>query len=102
MINISQNNSDSTPYAARKSPKPLNFYCNAPKATTVQLTGDFNHWHPFTMQRQVDGCWFAQVQLHHGHHQYKFIVDGQPTLDPRATGIARDEQNDRVSLIAVS
>jgi hypothetical protein len=54
------------------------------------------------MRRQVDGCWFVQMQLTHGHHRYRFLVDGQPVLDPRGAGIARNEQNERVSLIAVS
>jgi hypothetical protein len=40
--------------------------------------------------------------LHHGHHQYVFIVDGQPILDPRAHGVARDPAGKKVSLLAVS
>jgi hypothetical protein len=42
------------------------------------------------------------VVLGHGHHHYQFLIDGKPTLDPRAQGIARNEQNEKVSLIAVS
>ena len=34
--------------------------------------------------------------------QYLFIVDGKPRLDPKASGIARNSRNERVSLIAVS
>jgi len=44
----------------------------------------------------------AQVQLCHGHHQYRFLVDGKPMLDPHATGVTRDEQGEQVSLVAVS
>ena len=54
------------------------------------------------MRRREDGWWFIEVQLNHGHHQYQFLVDGKPTLDPKGTGIARNEQNERVSLVAVS
>ena len=50
----------------------------------------------------VDGYWFLQVQLTHGHHWYRFLVDGKPVLDPRGTGIARNERNEQVSLIPVS
>ncbi len=53
------------------------------------------------MQRSVDGWWLAHVELAHGHHQYQFLVDGKPTLDPHATGVVRDERDERVSLIAV-
>jgi len=42
------------------------------------------------------------VQLTHGHHQYLFLVDDEPILDPKGTGIARNERNERVSLMAVS
>ena len=34
--------------------------------------------------------------------QYQFLVDGEPMLDPRANGVARNTRNERASLIAVS
>jgi hypothetical protein len=54
------------------------------------------------MQRQIDGWWFLQVPLRHGHHRYVFLVDDKPTLDPRATGVTHDEQIGDASLLAVS
>jgi len=54
------------------------------------------------MRRRVDGWWFIEVQLTRGHHLYRFLVDGKPVLDPQGAGIARNERNERVSLIAVS
>ena len=54
------------------------------------------------MKRQPDGAWLLEVPLHHGHHQYIFVVDGRPVLDPKANGIARDRKGERVSLLAVS
>ena len=54
------------------------------------------------MKRQPDGAWLIQVQLNHGHHHYRFVVDGKPVLDPKANGVARDAKGERVSLIAVS
>ena len=91
-------------YSARNMAKPVNFYCAAPGAKSVYLVGDFNEWDPtaLAMSRQVDGAWFAQVPLCHGHHRYFFVVDGKPTLDPKATGMARNEANEEVSLVAVS
>ena len=96
------NNPDTTRYSAKNSIKPVNFYCAAPHAKSVELAGDFNHWHPFPMQQSVDGWWLVQVQLCHGHHQYRFLVDGKPMLDPHATGVVRDEHGEQVSLLAVS
>jgi 1,4-alpha-glucan branching enzyme len=91
-------------YSARITAKPVNFFCQAPRARTVHLVGDFNQWNPNShpMHRQVDGCWFLQVIVTHGHRQYRFLVDGQPTLDPRATGTALNELQEEVSLVAVS
>jgi len=91
-------------YSAKKMLKPVNFVCWAPQATSVYLVGDFNEWdtraHPMLLQ--PDGAWLIQVPLHHGHHQYRFMVDGKPELDPRASGVARNRAGERVSLIAVS
>ena len=89
-------------HSAQDSQKPVSFFCAAPNAKLVELVGDFNHWHPFPMERSVDGWWLTRLELCHGHHRYRFLVDGQPTLDLHATGIVRDEHDERVSLIAVS
>jgi 1,4-alpha-glucan branching enzyme len=101
-MNTTQNRNDPPLYSAKNSHKPVNFYCAAPRAKLVELAGDFNHWHPLPMQRSVDGWWLTQVQLCHGHHQYRFLVDGRPMLDPHATGVAHDEHDEKVSLVAVS
>jgi len=89
--------------SARKTVKPVNFICSVTQARHVSLVGDFNDWDPHAtpMKRQPDGCWLVQVQLGPGHHHYQFLVDGKPTLDPRAQGIARNQQGQKVSLMAV-
>lgn len=91
-------------YAGQKPLRSMNFMCSAPTAQSVTLVGDFNNWnpqsHPFT--QQTDGGWLITVDLKHGHHRYAFLVDGVLTLDPRAQGITRNDQNERVSLIPVS
>jgi 1,4-alpha-glucan branching enzyme len=101
-MNITQNNPQTARYSAHNSLKPVKFYCAAPRAESVELSGDFNHWHLLPMQRAVEGWWFIQIQLCHGYHQYRFLVDGKPMMDPHATGVARDEQSEPVSLVAVS
>ncbi len=91
-------------YSAKKMEKPVNFICLAPRAERVCVIGDFNQWraeaHPMT--RQPDGAWFAAIPMNHGHHRYVFVVDGEKQLDPKAQGIARNDHNERVSLISVS
>ncbi len=89
-------------YSARDSLRPTHFYCAAPDAKSVQITGDFNHWQPTPMNRRPDGWWYIQEMLCHGHHQYLFVVDGVPMLDPAATGVGFDDRGEQVSLVAVS
>ncbi len=91
-------------HPAKKTVKPIHFVCLAPTAKHVTVVGDFNDWDPeaHPMKRRVDGSWAAEIPLGHGHHHYLFMVDGKPTLDARAHGIARNEQNEKVSLLAVS
>lgn len=90
--------------SAHRNVRALNFVCNAPQAQRVSVVGDFNGWNPAAnvMQKTQDGAWAARIELRHGHHRYAFLADGQLTLDPMAMGITRDDQGQRVSLIAVS
>ena len=82
--------------------KAVSFYCAAPHAQSVQLAGDFNQWQPQSMQPSVDGWWFAMIHLNPGYHQYLYLIDGKPALDPHATGVARNEQNEAVSWVTVT
>ena len=90
--------------AGKQTLRSVNFICGALQARAVSLVGDFNRWdakaHP--MKQMPDGAWLLTIDLKHGHHRYAFLVDGVLTLDPRAQGITRNDQNERVSLIPVS
>lgn len=96
------NKAETQRYSAHNSLRPMSFYIAAPDAKSVYITGDFNHWTRVAMSRRPDGWWYAQVMLCHGHHQYRFIVDGKPNLDPAASGVGHDEHGEEVSLVAVS
>jgi len=91
-------------YSAHRNLREVNFICNAPQAVAVSLVGDFNQWdakaHP--MVKMPDGAWQLKLDMRHGHHRYAFLVDGTLTLDPRAQGITRNDQGERVSLVPVS
>jgi 1,4-alpha-glucan branching enzyme len=103
-MNVTYEKSANERYSAWNNTKPINFYCDAPEAKAVYLVGDFNRWNSTThpMERRLDGWWFLQVLLTHGHHHYRFLVDGKPMLDPHAAGVVRNELNEEVSLIAIS
>jgi len=99
------NHSYRSPHTQHHNIRGVNFICSATQAQAVSLVGDFNRWNPraHPMQRQPDGAWLVKVELKHGHHRYAFLVDGQHlVLDPQAMGITRNDQNERVSLVAVS
>jgi 1,4-alpha-glucan branching enzyme len=91
-------------YGAAQTLRAVNFICHAPQAQSVSLVGDFNSWNPtrHPMKKGPDGGWTLMVELKHGHHRYAFVVDGVVTLDPRAQGIARNDNGERVSLVPVS
>ncbi len=101
---VAREESRDTLYSATNNVRPVNLYCGTPSARSVHLIGDFNGGDPSAhpMHRRVDGGWFLQVSLTHGDHRYLFIVDGEPMLDPRATGVGRNERDEQVSVIAVS
>jgi len=82
----------------------VDFLYVAPQAQSVSIVGDFNEWQPAAhpMTRMPDGGWRIRMELPHGHHQYLFLVDGKPTLDPNAMGKVHNERNEIVSLIAIS
>jgi Glycogen recognition site of AMP-activated protein kinase/Carbohydrate-binding module 48 (Isoamylase N-terminal domain) len=52
------------------------------KANKVMLAGTFNKWDPDNLaMKRTDSGWVAEVKLLPGKHWYKFIVDGEWTID---------------------
>ena len=49
---------------------------------SVCVAGDFNHWTPVAMRRQRDGTYVKVVPVRPGTHEYKYIVNGEWTVDP--------------------
>ena len=90
--------------AGRRTLHLVDFIYMAPQAKSVALIGDFNGWQPngHPLTRMPDGGWRIRMELPHGHHQYLFLVDGKPTLDPNAMGKVHNERDETVSLIAIS
>lgn len=81
------------PASVGQTPKPtaaktfkVTFALFEPKAKHVSLGGEFNGWasDATPMKRDDGGNWETTVALAPGRYEYKFIVDGQWTLDPQA------------------
>ncbi len=83
--------------------KSVLFRIHAPKATSVLLVGKFNQtgFKNHTMKRMVDGYWERSITLKRGHYEYRFLVDGEPTTDPRAHANLPDEQGRFNSIVEV-
>jgi len=69
----------------RLSPyKDADFAIEAPAAQVVYLVGDFNGWRiddSSRLLRTEDGRWKKRLALVPGRYRYKFVVDGQWTVD---------------------
>lgn len=64
----------------------VEFRYKAPKATQVELVGDFNGWKPGTLRlTSQSGAWEVLVPLPPGRYRYRFLVDGTETPDPAAS-----------------
>jgi 1,4-alpha-glucan branching enzyme len=65
-----------------------------PKASSVQLVGDFNEWTKGATNLKPSGApgvWTISVPLHPGRHEYAFIVNGTRWIaDPLATKSSDD------------
>ena len=75
-----------------------------PRASSVQLVGDFNEWTKGATQlvpSGAPGVWAASVALTPGRHEYAFIVDGKRwVVDPLAVK-SSDEFGTESSVIRV-
>ncbi len=56
-----------------------------PRASSVQVAGDFNNWQPARTPMQKvgsSGVWQAKLKLPPGKQRYRLVVDGQWQQDP--------------------
>jgi chromosome partitioning protein len=56
-----------------------------PRASNVQVAGDFNDWQPTKTQMQKvgeSGVWQTELKLPPGKYRYRLVVDGQWQQDP--------------------
>ena len=58
-----------------------------PEAREVNVAGNFNGWRPdATPLKNTDaGKWIVRLMLRSGQYEYRFVVDGRWSEDPRAS-----------------
>ncbi len=59
--------------------RPVEFSCHSPKAQAGFAAGTFDDWRPEAtpLRRETGGHRRITLPLQRGHHEFKFIVDGQ-------------------------
>lgn len=65
--------------------KTAEFKLHAPAAKRVSLAGSFNNWNTraLSAKKDANGNWAVKVNLKPGRYEYKFLVDGSWTNDPK-------------------
>jgi hypothetical protein len=72
---------DSTPFTSLVSKGNVLFRYDEGRRTRVEVAGDFSGWLPVPLYRS-EGGFLRHVVIPPGRYQYRFIVDGEWTLDP--------------------
>ena len=73
----------SSPSAPSRTPEGILFTLEAPKATRVQLVGDFNAWTFEGSEMKPTGrIWKKVLNLGPGRYRYRYVVDGCWLSDP--------------------
>ncbi len=59
----------------------------APQAREVKVAGNFNGWRPEAtpLKNTGAGKWVVRLMLRSGQYEYRFVVDGRWSEDPRAS-----------------
>jgi chromosome partitioning protein len=66
--------------------KEVTFALESSAAKDIYVAGDFNDWKINDESRLAlgeNGCWEKRVPLPHGRYRYKFVVDGEWTIDSK-------------------
>ena len=72
-------------YGVRQVDEAVMFVTLYPRASSVQVAGDFNNWQPEkTVMEKVgeNGVWQIKLPLGVGRYRYRLVVDGQWQQDP--------------------
>jgi chromosome partitioning protein len=72
-------------YGVSQSDGAVLFVTLYPRASNVQIAGDFNNWQPEkNLMEKVgeSGVWQTKIKLPAGKYRYRLVVDGQWQQDP--------------------
>ena len=99
------NETKSASKSTRDQPQPplVRFELTNPSARKVCIAGNFNNWRPESTEMipTGGGKWAKELRLQPGTYEYRFVVDGEWTTDPTASGSVPNPFGDLNSLLAV-
>jgi 1,4-alpha-glucan branching enzyme len=74
-----------------------------PKATEVNVAGNFNNWSPTATPLKDTGAgkWVVRLMLRSGQYEYRFLVDGRWSEDPQAVQRAANPHGGSNSVFTV-
>jgi hypothetical protein len=75
----------------------------APEAREVTVAGNFNNWRPDAtpLKNTGAGKWVVRLMLRSGQYEYRFVVDGRWSEDPRASQRVANPYGDFNSVLIV-
>lgn len=81
----------------------LEFRIYKPNASYVSVVGDFNNWNPENdvLKRDSNGIWHLRKKIQLGKYRYRFIIDGNKTLDLYNSRTASDPAGEICSLLII-
>lgn len=103
-----QSTSASNPQAKSQGTQPaqpqerqVEFSLSAPQAKTVSVAGTFNRWNPaaLSLKKDFQGNWKGFTSLKPGRYQYRLVVDGKWTDDPKARETVPNEFGSRNAVL---
>jgi hypothetical protein len=74
---------------------------HAPRATRVEVTGDFVQWHTLSMRPAGNGWWMLALPLARGSHEIEMRVDGGAWMAPPGLSPMKDEFGGTSGLLLV-
>jgi hypothetical protein len=74
---------------------------HVPQARVVELTGDFNQWHPIRLEQVRPDVWQATLPIGPGTYRMNLRIDGERWIAPPGTVTVDDDFNGRVGLVIV-
>ena len=83
--------------------KTVEFRIYRPSARMISVAGDFNRWNPENdlLERGKSGVWHLKRRLPSGSYRYRFVVDGDNTLDIYNENSSSDAAGEICSIITI-